>query len=44
MSVSFLPKVIVPAIHAVLPMSQAAEAHGILEQGKQIGKVVLSVV
>ena len=37
-------KEIVPAIHAVLPMSQAAEAHAILEQGKQIGKVVLSVV
>jgi NADPH2:quinone reductase len=37
-------KEIVPAIHTVLPMSQAAEAHGILEQGKQIGKVVLSVV
>ena len=37
-------KEIVPAIHAVLPMSQAEEAHDILEQGKQIGKVVLSVI
>lgn len=34
---------IVPAIHAVLPMARAAEAHAILEQGRQIGKVVLTV-
>lgn len=34
---------IVPAIHAVLPMQQASEAHDILSRGDQIGKVVLTL-
>ena len=32
-----------PTIHAVLPIQQAEEAHDILYQGKNIGKVVLTV-
>ena len=32
-----------PTIHAVLPIQQAAEAHDILYQGKNVGKVVLTV-
>ena len=32
-----------PVIHRVLPMSQAEEAHGILQQGGHVGKVVLQV-
>lgn len=32
-----------PSIHRVLPITQAADAHAILERGENIGKVVLSV-
>lgn len=32
-----------PVIHRVLPMSQAEEAHHILQQGGHVGKVVLQV-
>ena len=32
---------ITPAIHAVLPMAQAGEAHDILSRGDQVGKVIL---
>jgi len=32
-----------PVIHSVLPMSQAEEAHGILQRGGHVGKVVLQV-
>jgi NADPH2:quinone reductase len=32
-----------PSIYKVLPIESAAEAHGILERGENIGKVVLRV-
>ena len=32
-----------PSIYKVLPMSEAIEAHGILERGENVGKVVLIV-
>ena len=32
-----------PAIYKVLPMTNAEEAHAILERGENIGKIVLSV-
>lgn len=32
-----------PSIYRVLPMAEAAEAHGILERSENVGKVVLSV-
>lgn len=32
-----------PSIYRVLPITQAAEAHAILERGENVGKVVLSV-
>ena len=32
-----------PIIHAVLPITRAAEAHGILEENRNTGKVVLTV-
>ena len=32
-----------PTIHAVLPIEKAAQAHDILYQGKNVGKVVLTV-
>ena len=32
-----------PTIHAVLPIEKAEEAHDILHQGKNVGKVVLTV-
>lgn len=32
-----------PTIYATLPITQAEEAHAILEQGKNVGKVVLTV-
>ncbi|MBR2312424.1 MAG: zinc-binding dehydrogenase [Clostridia bacterium] len=32
-----------PTIHAVLPIQKAEEAHDILYQGKNVGKVVLTV-
>ncbi|MDW7658471.1 MAG: zinc-binding dehydrogenase, partial [Bacillota bacterium] len=32
-----------PTIYRVLPITQAAEAHAILERGENIGKVVLTV-
>ena len=32
-----------PSIYKVLPMENAAEAHGILERGENIGKVVLTL-
>jgi NADPH2:quinone reductase len=32
-----------PTIHAVLPIEKAEEAHDILYQGKNVGKVVLTV-
>ncbi len=32
-----------PSIHRVLPITQATDAHAILERGENIGKVVLSV-
>jgi NADPH2:quinone reductase len=35
--------VIKPSIYKVLPMSQAEEAHAILERGENVGKVVLRV-
>jgi len=33
-----------PSIYKVFPIQQAAEAHGVLERGENIGKVVLSVL
>jgi NADPH:quinone reductase-like Zn-dependent oxidoreductase len=33
----------VPIIHAVFPLSEAADAHRALEAGSHIGKIVLSV-
>lgn len=36
-------KDIVPSVYKVLPITQAAEAHQILEKGENIGKVVLKV-
>lgn len=30
-----------PAVHAVLPLAQAAEAHGMMERREQFGKIVL---
>lgn len=36
-------KEIVPSVYKVLPITQAAEAHRILEKGENIGKVVLKV-
>ena len=32
---------VIPVIHAVLPMSEAAEAHRILDDGSHIGKILL---
>ena len=32
-----------PSIYRVLPIQQAAEAHGLLERGENIGKVVLTL-
>ena len=32
-----------PSIYRVLPVTQAAEAHAILERGENVGKVVLRV-
>ncbi|MBQ2765921.1 MAG: zinc-binding dehydrogenase, partial [Clostridia bacterium] len=32
-----------PTVYKVLPMSQAIEAHGILERGENVGKVVLTL-
>lgn len=32
-----------PTVYKVLPMSQALEAHGILERGENVGKVVLTL-
>ena len=32
-----------PSIYKVLPMEKAAEAHGILERGENVGKVVLTL-
>lgn len=32
-----------PVLHRVLPFTQAAEAHRLLEQGEHVGKVVLAV-
>ncbi len=32
-----------PAIHAVFPLAQAAEAHRLMESGAHIGKIVLTV-
>ncbi len=32
-----------PSIYKVLPMSEAMEAHGILERGENVGKVVLTL-
>ena len=32
-----------PSLYKVLPMSQAEEAHAILEKGENIGKVVLTL-
>ncbi len=34
---------VAPVIHAVLPLAQAAAAHGMLEEGRHIGKIVLDV-
>ena len=31
-----------PVVHAVLPLTEAAEAHRLMEQGRHVGKVVLS--
>jgi putative PIG3 family NAD(P)H quinone oxidoreductase len=33
---------VVPVIHAVLPMSEAAEAHRLLDDGSHIGKILLA--
>ena len=33
-----------PSIYRVLPITEAEAAHGILERGENIGKVVLSVI
>ena len=35
---------LLPLIHCVLPMTEAAEAHRILEQQENIGKVILEVI
>jgi NADPH:quinone reductase-like Zn-dependent oxidoreductase len=32
---------VLPVIHAVFPLTQAADAHRVLESGAHIGKVVL---
>ena len=32
-----------PSVYKVLPMADAIEAHGILERGENIGKVVLTL-
>ena len=32
-----------PVIHAVLPVEHAADAHAILQSGKNTGKVVLTI-
>ncbi|MND08493.1 hypothetical protein D3C83_311280 [compost metagenome] len=32
-----------PAVHTVLPMEQAADAHKLLEKFSQTGKVVLKI-
>jgi NADPH:quinone reductase-like Zn-dependent oxidoreductase len=32
---------VIPVIHAVLPMSEAAEAHRMLDDGSHIGKILL---
>ena len=32
-----------PTIHAVLPITEAEAAHAILQQGENVGKVVLTV-
>ena len=32
-----------PTVYKILPMSEAEEAHGILERGENIGKVVLTL-
>jgi putative PIG3 family NAD(P)H quinone oxidoreductase len=32
-----------PVVHAVLPLANAAEAHGVMESGAHIGKLVLQV-
>ena len=32
-----------PTVYKVLPMSEAEEAHGILERGENVGKVVLTL-
>lgn len=36
-------KTIIPCIYRVLPIQNALEAHGILERGENVGKVVLEV-
>jgi len=33
-----------PSIYKVLPMSEAEEAHAILQRGENVGKVVLKVI
>jgi len=32
-----------PVVHAVLPLSAAAEAHRLMEEGRHVGKLVLNV-
>jgi NADPH:quinone reductase-like Zn-dependent oxidoreductase len=32
---------VVPVIHAVLPMAEAAQAHRLLDDGSRIGKILL---
>lgn len=39
----FADKVIEPLIHAVLPLSEAAEAHRMMEASEHFGKIVLKV-
>ena len=33
---------VVPVIHAVLPMAEAAQAHRLLDDGTHIGKILLA--
>jgi NADPH:quinone reductase-like Zn-dependent oxidoreductase len=35
--------VIAPAIHEVLPLQSAAEAHRVMESGRHFGKIVLTL-
>ena len=40
---AFEARAFAPFVHKVMPISEVAEAHGILERGENRGKVVLTV-